>query len=286
MLETCCHPYSSFLTLTYDDDNLPNDGSLSPTHLKNFLKLLRSKLPNQIRFYAVGEYGPKNLRPHYHLALFGVMPCQFPQPSNLKGALTRNKTSKQITCSCKNCQFLYDLWNKGIIYNGRLEKDSAQYVAGYIMDKVNKDSTDLLNLEPEFTRMSLQNGIGLGFNGEGLHFLKNFMETELGKKYYSEFGDVPHNINIGGKPWPLGRYLRRKLREMLGKELRTPAHILYRCDEERLAELKEWRDENIDRTKITPLLYNDKLAYQEMKKQKRKNKESKYQLFQKRAKKL
>ena len=45
-----------FLTLTYDDKNLPNDYSLNKHHPINFLKKLRKCIaPKKIRYYLAGE---------------------------------------------------------------------------------------------------------------------------------------------------------------------------------------------------------------------------------------
>lgn len=90
--------HNYFVTLTYDDFNVPlrehckvdkftgevtdlnNVMTLLPDHLKAFLKRLRTNAERQldhqgIRFFACGEYGPLNMRPHYHLILFN---CPLP----------------------------------------------------------------------------------------------------------------------------------------------------------------------------------------------------------------
>ena len=48
-----------FITLTYNDENLPKDGSLDVTHFQKFMKRLRKKHGAGIRFYHCGEYGDK-----------------------------------------------------------------------------------------------------------------------------------------------------------------------------------------------------------------------------------
>lgn len=60
-----------FVTLTYHPKFLP-DG-LVKSHLQKFLKRLRKRDPNnRIRYFAVGEYGSKTGRPHYHILLFNA----------------------------------------------------------------------------------------------------------------------------------------------------------------------------------------------------------------------
>lgn len=65
-------PYTSFLTLTYNEESLPFRGgspSLYPVHLSKFIKDLRNSGYN-LKYYAVGEYGGRFGRPHYHCILF------------------------------------------------------------------------------------------------------------------------------------------------------------------------------------------------------------------------
>lgn len=67
---------SHFITLTYDTKTVPitSNGfmSLDKRDIQLFFKRLRKALDGQpsIKYYAVGEYGGKTARPHYHLLLF------------------------------------------------------------------------------------------------------------------------------------------------------------------------------------------------------------------------
>lgn len=61
-----------FVTLTYNDKNIPDYGSLQKRDLQLFFKRLRNKSQDKIRYYAVGEYGSKSLRPHYHAIIFNT----------------------------------------------------------------------------------------------------------------------------------------------------------------------------------------------------------------------
>jgi hypothetical protein len=64
---------NSFVTLTYNDANIPLYGGLDYFgDWTNFLKRLRLEIaPKRIRYFMIGEYGDLNLRPHYHCILFG-----------------------------------------------------------------------------------------------------------------------------------------------------------------------------------------------------------------------
>lgn len=62
---------AQFVTLTYNEKFCP-DG-LCKSHLQKFFKRLRKHDPkNRIRYFAVGEYGSKYGRPHYHILLFNA----------------------------------------------------------------------------------------------------------------------------------------------------------------------------------------------------------------------
>ena len=65
-----------FVTLTYDNAHVPITAkmfmSLCKSDLQKFFKRLRKNSEAKIRYYAVGEYGGKTWRPHYHIAMFNA----------------------------------------------------------------------------------------------------------------------------------------------------------------------------------------------------------------------
>jgi hypothetical protein len=67
---------SFFVTLTYDTNHVPitKTGymSLSKEHLQKYFKRLRKLNDEKLKYYAVGEYGGKTMRPHYHIILFNA----------------------------------------------------------------------------------------------------------------------------------------------------------------------------------------------------------------------
>nr|QJB20953.1 MAG: replication initiator protein [Microvirus sp.] len=72
-------PY--YVTFTYNDVWLPykydksrntNIPSLMYQDLQKYFKRLRKKTKQNVRYFAVGEYGSKRGRPHYHAIIFNV----------------------------------------------------------------------------------------------------------------------------------------------------------------------------------------------------------------------
>lgn len=214
MLERMRTPEACFITLTYDEENLPENGSLMPVHMQLWLKRFRKMIaPRSVRYYLVGEYGDESWRPHYHVALYGYGPCQY----------GRSQYSKRRLNCCPVCDLVRDTWGLGFIYIGELETKSAAYIAGYIMKKMTKvDDVRLQGRFPEFARMSLRPGIGALSLQPVIESLQRYRTVE------SE-GDVPAGLRHGSSVMPLGRYLREKLREV--------------CGGSNEAALREWNDE-------------------------------------------
>jgi hypothetical protein len=235
MLESKLHQHNSFLTLTYDDDNIPlvkcEDGNirgnLVPKHLQDFMKRLRKKIsPVKIRYVSVGEYGDKSQRPHYHLALFGYPSCAYGKP----------RVRKNRNCQCPQCQEIQETWNHGFTYNGELTDKSASYVAGYVTKKMtnpkNEQVQDFLKgRHQEFARMSNRPGIA----ADAMEFLVEVLESKHGVDAIID--DVPDTLQHGKRQMPLGRYLKEKLRKRMGfEETGTPKEVLHRMRNENLQE--------------------------------------------------
>ncbi len=197
------HNQNAFTTLTYNPDNLPNDvsigqpptGTLVPRDLQLFLKRLRKKYGPDIKFFACGEYGPKTLRPHYHICFFNFEPPDLVHHSG--------KDPEKLYTSIS----LGEIWGKGNTLTGALTFQSAAYVARYITKKITGPNSDdhyqtidprtgeIFQRKQEFTRQS--NGIG----------------KEHLQKYISDIYDHDHVILSGGKKVRPPRYYD-KLYEM------------------------------------------------------------------------
>lgn len=65
---------------------------------------------------------------------------------------------------------------------------------------------------PEFARMSLRPGIG----GLATPEITKFVLTEHGANELLTTGDIPYQLRHSGKTFPLGRYLRSRIRKEAG----------------------------------------------------------------------
>lgn len=162
--EAQMYPENSFITLTYNNENLPKDRNIQKRDLQLFFKRLRKALsPKEIRYYACGEYGDKMGRPHYHACLFNhdfedkiMLRTGKVKPSGLsKFKPTRNH-------ALYTSPVLEKIWKKGFVTIGELTFDSAGYVARYVTKKITGPpaAEHYQGRTPEFALMSRMPGIG------------------------------------------------------------------------------------------------------------------------------
>lgn len=160
--ESKLHRENAFITLTYSREHVPADWSVSVEAIQKFIKRLRRRVePARFRYFAVGEYGEKLSRPHYHVLLFGYM---FPDR-------TVWRTSKRGDTVWRS-KLLEEVWPFGHSEIGLVTKESAGYCARYALKKVygdkaadhylrlHPDSGELVRVRPEFAVMSRRPGIG------------------------------------------------------------------------------------------------------------------------------
>lgn len=205
--EAQMHPESSFVTLTYTDDQLPRFGSLSRRHVQAFLKRLRDRLsPRKIRYFAVGEYGDTTKRAHYHVIIFGWHPKdgKFLQDS---------KSGNPIFTS----EFLDQCWSHGHTNFAIFEPASGEYVARYCVKKLDGEAAEAEYVgvdasgeygprAKEFALMSRRPGIG---------------STWFDQYYISDVSHRDHVVSAGGKKMKVPRYYDKLVEKRFGaKRLR------------------------------------------------------------------
>lgn len=159
--ESQMHEANSFVTLTFDRENLPADYSVNVRTFQLFMKRLRSEVSLPLRYFACGEYGSENLRPHYHALINGF---DFAEDRKLE----RKSEFGPVFTS----DLLAKVWPFGKHEIGHVTFKSARYVAGYIYKKINgepaashylrthPDSGLVVKVEPEFCVQSRRPGIG------------------------------------------------------------------------------------------------------------------------------
>lgn len=155
MHSTSCY----FVTLTYRDGDLPYrytslpydplSGDFKPSpvghpvlfkrHIQLYLKRLRKAIsPAKIRFFCCGEYGPKTLRPHYHMLVFNL-------PTDVKSV-----------------RLLHSCWKHGFTTISKVSPARIAYVAKY---------SSCYTFLPEIYRQKQTRPFVLCSNGIGSQYL-------------------------------------------------------------------------------------------------------------------
>lgn len=139
---------SHFLTLTYDTSFVPISPhgfmTLEKKHFQDYMKRLRKLCPDvSLKYYAVGEYGTNNKRPHYHAIVF----------------------------NCPDTSLFNEAWGLGSIHVGNVTQDSIAYCMKYI-DKPSSFKHARDDRQTEFSLMS--KGLGSNYlSDEMLHYHKS-----------------------------------------------------------------------------------------------------------------
>lgn len=201
--EAQMHERNSFVTLTYSPANLPADGGLHVEDWQKFAKRLRKAI-GPFRFFHCGEYGPENLRPHYHALLFG---------EDFSGDRVLCSSGRGANALFRS-RLLEETWGHGFVTLGAVTFESAAYVARYVMKKatgalaeeryVRYDSNtgECWEVRPEYVTMSRRPGIGAS--------------------WFEKFrGDVfpADEVVYGGRRYRPPRYYTSKLPEDVVKAL-------------------------------------------------------------------
>lgn len=163
MSESFSHEDNCFITLTYNDFNIPKSPSANFTLVKkdfqDYIKRVRASIQYdkkdiKLKYYAVGEYGENTNRPHYHAVIFGL--------------------------GLDHIKYLEDAWSYGFVKVGSLTYDSARYVAGYVQKKLyGKEARQYGDCQPPFSLMS--KGIGKEFVRENSSRLSSGGSVNIGQ---------------------------------------------------------------------------------------------------------
>ena len=208
------HKYATFLTLTYDDDHLPANASLSKYDLQNFFKRLRFNSKKNLRYFAAGEYGDNTYRPHYHAIVFGLAPY--------------GEDADNMCWSWSKCVWSDIRRGKCI---GSVTPESINYVAGYIGKTYYGDMQETLYQKQgrEVPFKICSQGLGKNFAMKNEEIIRRGYLTRNGNKiaiprYYLQklnltADDLPRDV--------INDVEKLMLEEMIGEKISLDDLYLY-----------------------------------------------------------
>lgn len=182
------HLFSHFVTLTYDPMHLPvspnGHMTLDKSEFPRFMKRLRKIVPRGtiLKYFACGEYGTDNSRPHYHAIIFG----------------------------CPDVNLFADAWTLnsepiGLIDVGQVSGDSIAYTVGYINKKASVTPRRGDDRVPEFSLMS--KGLGESYCTLAAY---EYHQADLNRNYLTK---------DGGSIVAMPRYYRERLYSEIDRDL-------------------------------------------------------------------
>jgi len=203
---------SQFVTLTYDELTIPKTKNqlqtLCKSDLQKFFKRLRKLTHEKISYYAVGEYGDKTQRPHYHIILFNATENSVQSAWNLH------------TNSIGHCHF------------GNVSDASIGYTLKYISKEKQIPMHKNDDREKEFSLMS--KGLGKSYlTPQTIQWHKNKLEERM----YLPLKD--------GKKASMPRYYKDKMYKD-GEKFRISIHMEQLAEKQTNDLLKEIGIENFD----------------------------------------
>lgn len=223
--ESKMHEVSSFVTLTYSDKNLPEDGGLVHRDFQLFMKRLRARSSFKMKMVMCGEYGERTNRPHYHALLFG---CDFSDRRFFR------KTG--IGHNLDTSQFLEETWGLGHATVGDVTYESSRYVCGYVLKKVLGPSAadHYMGRRPDYIIWG--NGIG--------------------KEWFQIYGSAAYNhdfIVVDGKRMKIPRYYDTKFEIVDTKRFEVVKRERVRKAKARepdLANRRSWTREQVAKARL------------------------------------
>ena len=248
--EAQMHKENSFITLTYNNDNLPSNGSVKKKEMQRFMKDLRKSIsPKEVRFYGCGEYGDNLNRPHYHILLFGH---HFEDQVLFEAGAKRWRKNKFSTAELRDIytsEELGKLWKKGFHTIGEVTFESAGYVARYVMKKQTssnhswysqwREEDHYKGREPEFALMSRMPGLGKSW-------IKKYMTDVYPKGYF----------HINGKRVATCRYYDSIFQRYCADN--EEAHGMYE-EYEKMKKQRKQHDKNESPQRLMDKAYHKKL---------------------------
>lgn len=146
--EAQMHEENTFITLTYDENNLPRTKKGIPTLDKSafvlFMKRLRKATEQKVSFFHCGEYGELDNRPHHHALLFN------------RGFADKYRWRKERDYYLYRSEELEALWPFGHSEIGTANFETAGYIARYQI----KEFKEIKGVVRPYLTMSRRPGLG------------------------------------------------------------------------------------------------------------------------------
>ncbi len=189
-----------FCTLTYAEEFLPINvvtmrsvdreeqfelPSLCKRDVQLFMKRLRKRLGNGLRFFLGGEYGEDDGRPHYHFVIFNY-------PKKYEDDLD---------------MIVQGAWSYGMIQTNGLNIQRIMYVAKYIYSSSTWTKEMMQGLQLPFTLSSRRPGLGSCYCND----MSNI-------RYHNKTLETVVTID-DGKVMPMPRYFRDKIFSKENKQI-------------------------------------------------------------------
>lgn len=150
--EMSLHKENSFITLTYDNENLKHSTEDFTSDIQKFWKRLRRVTGKKIRYIYSVEYGTKTARPHFHAIIFG-------HDFNDQKPIKKTKKGNTIYTSPE----LAKLWKMGHHSIGEANVKTAYYIASYALKKHSAINPETGEVVSDYMRSSLRPAIGLNY---------------------------------------------------------------------------------------------------------------------------
>lgn len=178
--ECSMHDENTFITLTYDEENLPGP-LLVKDEFQKFMKRLRKKTKRRLSYIVSHEYGSKTFRPHHHAIIFGW------EPKEQKYLMDSPKGMPLFTSN-----ELTSLWDKGFHSIGEANEKTAYYIASYSLKgkehKICMPNGQYITVSDQFDT-SKRPGIGLEYLKRNYKTLINAGEV-LPRYYVDKLKDI------------------------------------------------------------------------------------------------